>query len=120
MHSSPTCCATGGRRPRGLRLLGRLVSYDQRAKRIFGSPGELPCGRSRFPICLPNANCFPNRSDLNIMCSPVEVKLLTDRYGMSATKLSLSSFLCAPPGVKGSAGFHQRQHFMTIGGLLLL
>ena len=50
------------------------------------------------------------------MCSPVEVDLLTDHYGISSSKVALSSFLCDPPKkLEGLPAFSERNHFMTIG-----
>lgn len=68
-----------------------------------------------------------HRSDLTLVCSPVELCMLHRSYGIPAQKLSLASFFCdeaasdAEPAATGFGfgaqnGFEQRRHFMTIGG----
>ena len=58
------------------------------------------------------------RSDLTLVCSPVEQSLLTQHYGVPREKLVLAPFFVEPlQGRSGSAsaGYSDRQHFMTIG-----
>lgn len=61
-----------------------------------------------------------HRSDLTLVCSPVEQSLLVQHYGVPAAKLALAPFFVPAPeegpqaGVT-SPGFGARRHFMTIG-----
>lgn len=55
------------------------------------------------------------RSDLSIMCSPVEVEMLKLYYGLTPSNVALSSFLCSAAPLAEIPGYAERQHFMTIG-----
>lgn len=61
------------------------------------------------------------RSDLTLVCSPVEQRLLVQHYGVPPAKLALAPFFVPPPEEGGqhprgaSPGFGARRHFMTIG-----
>lgn len=62
----------------------------------------------------------PRRSDLTLVCSPVEQSMLAQHYGVPAAKLALAPFFVPPPeeGLHSgdtSPGFSARRHFMTIG-----
>ena len=70
-----------------------------------------------------------HRCDLTLVCSPVETRLMRDRFGVQASKLVPASFFCAqsssaskktekkteknPP--RGSRPFASREGFTTIG-----
>ena len=59
-----------------------------------------------------------HRSDLALVCSPVEVKLLTQVYRVTAEKLQVAPFFVDCQDLKPQAdqpGYPERQHFMTIG-----
>ncbi|KAK9839692.1 hypothetical protein WJX81_006431 [Elliptochloris bilobata] len=55
-----------------------------------------------------------HRSDLTLVCSPVEMALLQGRYGVPADKLCLAPFFMRP-GHQPSPVFAARRHFMSIG-----
>jgi hypothetical protein len=68
-----------------------------------------------------------HRSDLTLVCSPVELGMLQRSYGVPAQKLRLASFFCdeaAPDndptatgfGFRAPHSFGERRHFVTIGG----
>ena len=68
-----------------------------------------------------------HRSDLTLVCSPVEQQLLAASYGIPSHKLALASFFCAEaapdaqPGERGfgygrANGFDARADFVTVGG----
>lgn len=63
-----------------------------------------------------------HRSDLVLVCSSVELELLTDQYQISKTKLQLAPFFidCQALGTGPSRSFYQRQHLMTIGNFRYL
>ena len=54
------------------------------------------------------------RSDLALVCSPVELELLQSRYQVPACKLQLAPFFVDLPDGE-TPPFSARQHFMTIG-----
>jgi hypothetical protein len=73
------------------------------------------------------------RSDLTLVCSPMELSMLTQQYGVPASKLCLAPFFAppsphapaAPPASGSSSGssdegqrcpaYHEREHFLMIG-----
>ena len=55
-----------------------------------------------------------HRSDLTLVCSPTEARLMRDRFGVPGEKLVLASFFC-DPAQTSSPGFEPRAGFMTIG-----
>jgi len=56
-----------------------------------------------------------HRSDLTLVCSPFELELLRDRYGIPPHKLALASFFVNV--VRGNmASFEERCDFVTVGG----
>lgn len=68
-----------------------------------------------------------HRSDLTLVCSPAERRLLEGAYGVAPEKLALASFACgeaAPDGAPAAEGFgydaahgfEQRADFVAIGG----
>lgn len=55
-----------------------------------------------------------SRSDLTLVCSPVEQALLHSVYQIPAFKLGLAPFFVPSPAQQ-TCSFSQRAHFMTIG-----
>ena len=61
-----------------------------------------------------------HRCDLTLVCSPVETRLMRDRFGIPASKLAPASFFCessssAAAGLGSRHGFASREGFTTIG-----
>ena len=54
-----------------------------------------------------------HRSDLTLVCSPVELALLRDRWGVPADKLVLAPFFFPPP--RPAKGFAEREGFVAVG-----
>lgn len=102
----------------GRQVLRRLRADRQRCK--------LACP----PACAASCACC-DRSDLTLVCSPEEMRLLVVHYGVPAHKLALAPFFTPPspyapsaaaaPGAAAAAapqpcpGFAERRDFMMIG-----
>jgi glycosyltransferase involved in cell wall biosynthesis len=59
-----------------------------------------------------------HRSDLTLVCSPVELKLMRERFKIDERKLALASFFCESFSEKSRStenGFSNRAGFTTIG-----
>ena len=57
-----------------------------------------------------------HRCDLSLVCSPVELALLADRFRVPASKLVPASFFCEEGEEEEAApGFDDRHGFVTIG-----
>jgi O-antigen biosynthesis protein len=55
------------------------------------------------------------RCDLTLVCSPVELELLRDHYGVPAGKLALAPFFVPRTQAQGLPPFAERSHFVSIG-----
>ena len=57
-----------------------------------------------------------HRCDLTLVCSPVELALLRDTYGVPAAKLALAPFFVPPPPPAAELLSHGAcRHFVSIG-----
>ena len=56
-----------------------------------------------------------SRCDLTLVCSPVELKLLRDHYGVPAGKLALAPFFVPPTQEQDLPPYAERSHFVSIG-----
>ena len=62
-----------------------------------------------------------HRCDLTLVCSPVEMRLMRDRFGIPASKLAPASFFCERSSSRAGTdlldrdGFVSREGFTTIG-----
>ena len=56
-----------------------------------------------------------HRCDLTLVCSPVELELLRDHYGVPAGKLALAPFFVPPTQAPDLPPFAERSHFVSIG-----
>lgn len=57
-----------------------------------------------------------HRCDLTLVCSPVELQLLRERYSVSPSKLALAPFFVPPPPTaEALPPFGTRRHFVSIG-----
>lgn len=56
-----------------------------------------------------------NRCDLTLVCSPVELELLCDHYGVPAGKLALAPFFVPPIQAQDLPPYAERSHFVSIG-----
>ena len=63
-----------------------------------------------------------HRSDLTLVCSPMEMGLINNEYGVHSSKLCLASFFTEEarkeddPSSGYDRGFYQRKDFVTVGG----
>ena len=56
-----------------------------------------------------------HRCDLTLVCSPAELELLRDQYGVPAGKLALAPFFVPPAQAQDLPPFAERSHFVSIG-----
>jgi O-antigen biosynthesis protein len=56
-----------------------------------------------------------NRSDLTLVCSPIEFDILVNKYGIMSGKLCLASFWVEPTS-QPTPDWSQRNHFCFVGG----
>ena len=57
-----------------------------------------------------------HRCDLTMVCSPVELQILTDHYNVTPDRLILAPFFTPPsPHAASPVPYHHRHHFIMIG-----
>ncbi len=64
-----------------------------------------------------NVHLRLSRSDLTLVCSPVELQLLRDYYGVPAATLALAPLFVPPPPLASGdlPSYGDRRHFVSIG-----
>ncbi|KAA8491663.1 hypothetical protein FVE85_9710 [Porphyridium purpureum] len=95
----------------------------QSAKSVTRSPVE--AALASVPAASDDRLCRElasvHRCDLTLVCSPVEMSLMRDRFQIPSHKLVLASLFCKPPvdsPLVNRPGFEGRAGFMTIGTFL--
>lgn len=108
--------------PKALRVLDMQdVHFLREGRRRLAAQGA---SMQEVMECQPDATFEPclrelaaiHRSDLTLVCSPVEMDMLTHHYGVARRRLELAPFFVPPsPHAGGRASSGSRRHFMMIG-----
>jgi hypothetical protein len=69
-------------------------------------------GDERMQLCNVLVTC---RCDLTLVCSPVELEVLRDHYGVPGDKLVLAPFFVPPVQAQQLPAYAARSHFVSIG-----
>ena len=100
---------------------GRDSNNNAGDKQEYDPLSNLPTGKGNFPFAhdtkLQRELASIHRSDLTLVCSPVEMDALHSIFQVPKEKLALASFfLDTIPSLSETIPFDQRQDFVFIGG----
>ena len=104
-----------------LSSIPKVVSSYPRLKQMKDDHHHAKKGKKDVNSTLLRELASIHRSDLTLVCSPYELSLLRDEYGIPSHKLALASFFIESSDVSNnnndtSTTFHERKDFVTLGG----